>query len=169
MAELNYQSETNEEMSDFVAIPVPLGKYYAIIERSEVNPTKNNDGKHLDLYIQVIDGPFKGKKIFRLLNYDNPNGDARIIAQKEINSIKMALFGDLRDIKNSELLHNIPFIIEIGSRINKNTKESELYVKKYTKIEGGTSVPSQPEQVNNSPQSAKEPAPSAEKKHPWET
>ncbi len=44
--------------------PIPAGKYLAIIQESEMKPTKSGNGSYLEFVFQVIEGEFKGRLLW---------------------------------------------------------------------------------------------------------
>lgn len=124
--------------------PLPSGEYPAIITDSEMKPTKNRNGQYLELTYQVTDGPLKGRLVWERLNLDNPSAKAVEIAQRSLNSLIAAL--GLTQVQDSQQLHNRPLVIRVefvkadGVKRTSDTNE----VKAHKKLEGATSVQSQP-------------------------
>lgn len=91
--------------------PIPAGQYLALITESEMKATKAGDGQYLKLVFEVVDGDYKGRKVWAQLNLDNPNPTAVQIAMRELSSICHAA-GKLR-VEDSEELHNVPMLIKV--------------------------------------------------------
>jgi hypothetical protein len=118
MAELgNYQVDPNNTEQSFD--PLPAGEYIAVIEASDWKSTKTGSGRYLNLQYQIIDGPFKGRKLFNILNLENPNQQATQIARQSLNSIGVAC--NVMQLQDSTQLHNIPMKIKV------NFKEDHVY------------------------------------------
>ena len=67
MVELVQNAAEIEPMGKFS--PVPIDDYLSMIVASEQKDTKSgNGGKYLNLTFEIIDGEFKGRKIFDTLN-----------------------------------------------------------------------------------------------------
>ena len=64
--------------------PIPAGKYVAVITASEMKETKNKDGHYLELVFQIIEGEYKGRKLWGRLNLDNANPTAVQIARGQL-------------------------------------------------------------------------------------
>jgi hypothetical protein len=110
MAELgNYQVDPNNTEQSFD--PLPAGDYIAVIEASDWKSTKTGSGRYLNLQYQVIDGPFKGRKLFNIINLENPSQDATQIARQTLNSIGVAC--NVMQLQDSAQLHNIPMKIKV--------------------------------------------------------
>lgn len=84
------------------------GDYLVAIVASEVKPTNKQDGHFLELTLDVLEGPAKGRKIFDSLNLDNPSAQAVEIAKATLSAICHAV-GKLT-VSDSNELHNIPMV-----------------------------------------------------------
>ena len=93
---------------------LPPAKYLAQIVNSEMRATKDGLGQYLFVEVDVIDGPYSGRKLFDRLNLINANADAVQIAQRTLSSICRAV-GKLQ-VSNSEQLHLIPLIADVRVR-----------------------------------------------------
>ena len=98
-----------EAQQDFA--PIPSGEYPAQIVESDMKPTKNNNGQYLELTYAVIDGEFKGRKVWVRLNLDNPNAQAVEIANRQFASIRDA--AGVGQVTQSEQLHYKPHTIRV--------------------------------------------------------
>lgn len=109
MANLNFNAATVAPAS--ANIVVPAGWYNVIIEHSEVVPTAAGTGTILKLRYSIVDGEFKGRKIFGQLNIVNPSPMAQEIAQKQLSAICHAV--NVIQCNDSQQLHNIPFKVKL--------------------------------------------------------
>lgn len=109
MANLNFNAATVDPAK--AGIVIPAGWYNAIIEHSEVVPTKQGNGTILKLRYSIVDGEFKGCKIFGQLNIVNPSPMAQEIAQKQLSAICHAV--NVIQCNDSQQLHNIPFKVKL--------------------------------------------------------
>ena len=86
MANLNgFNAATVEPSQDFD--PIPAGKYLAVITDSEMKPTKSGTGQYLQLSLQILEGPYKGRYVWARLNLHNPNPTTVKIARQELSAI----------------------------------------------------------------------------------
>ena len=92
----------------------PAGKYLVQIIASEMRPTKDGRGQYLYLELDILDGPFAGRKLFDRLNLVNDNPDTVDIAKRALSSICRAT-GQMQ-VKDSEQLHLIPMIADVRVR-----------------------------------------------------
>jgi hypothetical protein len=132
MANLNgFNANAVEPAADFE--PLPAGKYVAVITGSEMKPTKSGNGSYLELTFEVVEGEFKGRKLWARLNLDNPNQLTVKIARAELSAICRAV--GVMEPKDSCELHNLPLLITVKQ---KTDAEGEVRneVKGYAKREG---------------------------------
>lgn len=123
---------------------IPPGEYTAIIEASDVKPTKKaqedtqyggpaaND-KLLELTLKVVDGEYAGSMIWERLNIINTNPVAQEIAQRDLSAICHAV-GKLK-VKDSSELHNKPIRIKVDVE-RKEGYNPRNVIKGYSPIEG---------------------------------
>ena len=97
---------------------LPAGKYRAQIVESEMRVTKNGMGQFLWLMLDIIEGDYKGRKIFDQLNLVNPNPTTVEIAQRTLSAICHAT-GKMH-VSDSEELHLMPMTILVKIRPPKN-------------------------------------------------
>ena len=62
--------------------PLPPGQYRGSVN-SEMRPTKDGRGQHLWVEIDILDGPYAGRKLFDRLNLINTNPTTVEIAQRD--------------------------------------------------------------------------------------
>lgn len=119
MAQLEHTTDKNNASEGFDVLPA--GEYLAIIESSDYVENKKGTGKMLKLTYQIIDGHYKGSKLFNNLNLEHQNKQAEQIAKKSLNAIGVACGVDV--IKDSAQLHGIPMKLDVKVR------DSEQYGK----------------------------------------
>jgi len=97
---------------------LPPGHYTAQIVASETRVTKDGQGQFLLLTIDILDGPYQGRKLFERLNLINANPQTVEIAQRALSAICHAT-GRLQ-VQDSEELHLIPFTAVVQVQPPKN-------------------------------------------------
>ena len=114
MAALNqaFDASSVEPAAPFDVIPA--GKYLAQIVNSEMRDTKNGAGQYLSMELDIVEGPFQGRKLFDRLNLVNPNQQAVDIAQRTLSALCRAA-GKMQ-VTDSEQLHHIPVIVTVKVR-----------------------------------------------------
>lgn len=102
----NPEAETQTDIA-----PIPAGEYLAHITESDMKPTKKNDGEYLELEYTVLEGEYKGRKVWARLNLDNPNAQSVEIANKQMASIRLAT--GVANPQDSVELHYKPHVIRV--------------------------------------------------------
>jgi len=97
---------------------LPPGKYPAQIVASDMRLTRDGMGQYLNLEIDVLDGPYKGRKLFDRLNLVNNNSQTVEMAQRTLSAICHATAR--LQVQDSEELHLIPFMAVVQVQPPKN-------------------------------------------------
>jgi len=127
MSTLNFDANTVEPSTGFD--PIPAGKYPVVIVESEMKPTKSGTGRYLELTFEVIDGEYRGRKVWARLNLENPNATAVEIARAELSAICRAV--NVMQPRDSVELHNLPLVVTVRCKKNPDTDEITNEVKGY--------------------------------------
>jgi hypothetical protein len=127
MATLNFNAAEVEPSTGFA--PIPAGEYMCVITEEEMKPTRNNLGQYLKLTFEIIEGEYTGRKIWTNLNLENPNADAVRIARADLSAICRAV--NVMNLQDSCELLNIPLVIKLAVKRNKETDEMENAIKGY--------------------------------------
>jgi hypothetical protein len=156
MANLNF-NVNSDDLEDVIEA-VPAGEYKVIISNSDYKVNSKSTGMNLQLEYEIVEGNFKGRKIFENLCLEHEKEQTAAIARKKLNSIGVAV--GVTDIKDSRQLHNIPLIVDV------KVKNSEEYgmqndIKKHLPLNSNGTQNSNPPIQNGSEDSAP-------KKNPWE-
>ena len=110
-----FDSSQHEDMRDgFDAIPAAVCQkewFLAHITKSSIEATKKKDGKYIAFEITIIEGQYKGRKVWPKLNIINPNPVAVEIAQKELATICRACGKGI--VQDTAELHSIPFKMKL--------------------------------------------------------
>lgn len=101
--------EDTEANRDISADPAFTGWHPMQIVESESKIAKSGNGEITVLTAQVIDGPFKGRKLWINLNLSHANQQAEEIAWRELKAICAAV-GLSTWPKDTVELHNLPFL-----------------------------------------------------------
>ena len=116
--------------------PIPAGKYTAAITKSEIKPTKKG-GQRLALELTVMEGEFKGRKLFDGLNIQNENPVAQEIAYKVLSSICHACC--IMQVEDSSQLHGIAMEVKVNVEPAQGQYEAKNGIKGYKALEGQAS------------------------------
>ena len=123
---------------------IPGGKYPVQIVASEMKLTSDGDGQYLSLEHEIIDGQYKGRKLWNNLNLKNRNPQTVEIAQRELSAICHAT-GKLH-VADSEDLHFIPMLVTVrhkpaGPDKNGVHREAKNEIKGYEPMSGAAPRP----------------------------
>lgn len=122
---------------------LPPGKYAVQIVASEWKPTKAGTGQYLSLELDVIDGEHQGRKLWTLLNLENPNPKAVEIAEETLRDICLAQ-GKL-GCDDSEELHFIPMTATVKVKPGDGQYGPKNEIGGFKKLEQG-GAPARPAQ-----------------------
>lgn len=110
MADLNGFNATEVEPTTSFE-PLPAGKYVAAITASEMKATKKGDGSYLQLEFTVLEGEYRGRKVWDRLCINHPNDLTQKIARGSLSAICRAV--DVLQPGDSADLHNLPLVITV--------------------------------------------------------
>jgi hypothetical protein len=116
MALLNFDASQVAPDTGF-GEPIPDAWYIAMIDESEIKPTKDSattGGAYLNLRFNILDGEYKGRKLFSRFNIRNANPTAQEIGYKQLSAVAHAV-GVLM-VQDSQLLHGIPLKVKVKIR-----------------------------------------------------
>lgn len=134
MADLNGFDATNVEPNAGFD-PIPAGKYVAAITASAMKPTKNGKGEYLELEMEVLEGPFKGRKLWDRLTLKHPNTQTVEIAKGTLSAICRAV--NVLRPRDSVELHNLPLVVSVAIKNRDDNGEPTNTIKGYAKRDTG--------------------------------
>lgn len=141
--------------------PVPAGDYKCVIVESEMKPTKAEDGKYLELKLQIVDGEFANRNLWDRLNLVNENEKAVEIAKRTLSAVCRAV-GKMTP-RQSEELHNVPMLVKVGVEKRQDNGELSNRVKGYKAVNGSNGGP----HLSQAVPTTKPSQPADTKKAPW--
>lgn len=86
---VGFDASQVEPQADYEALPP--GKYMVLVEKAEVKDTKAGDGKYIKLQLAVLDGEFKGRRLFDNINIVNPNSQCVEIGARSLSALCRAI------------------------------------------------------------------------------
>lgn len=110
MANLGFAFDANTVQPQESFDVLPAGFYPLMITESEMKATSTG-GKMLVLTLEIIEGQFKGRKIWERLNLVNNNEQAVQIAQRSLSAICHAV--KEFQVQDSSQLHHKPLIAKV--------------------------------------------------------
>jgi hypothetical protein len=140
MANLNNFNANEVEPASFE--PLPAGRYLAVITESEMKATKSGAGQFLNLTFQVLDGEFKGRKIWARLNLKNPNPQAEQIARGQLSALCRAV--GVMTPRDSLELHNLPLLVTVKVKKLEDTGDLQNEVSGFSKKDATATTPAAP-------------------------
>lgn len=129
--------------------PLPAGKYLAAITESVQKPTKDGSGSYLELTFEVVEGDFRGRKVWDRLCVNHPNATTVKIARGNLSAICRAT--GVMQPRDSVELHNIPLLITVKCKTRQDTGELTNEVKGYEPKAVVTGQPQQTAATSNTP------------------
>ena len=115
MGNITFDANTVEPTS-FDAVPV--GDYTVAITESAIKDTKAGTGKYIAMTLEILDGQYKGRKVWSNLNIQNPNPKAQQIGLGQLSEICRAC-GKM-NISDTSELHNVPFRGKIAQEVGQD-------------------------------------------------
>lgn len=70
--------------------PIPEGLYRVLVASAEEKTTANGNGLGLNVQYEVVEGKYKGRKLFHWINLRNQNKTAEEIGHKELARLCLA-------------------------------------------------------------------------------
>lgn len=111
--QLNFDAATVAPSEGRSTDPCPKGRYKVAIDECNYGPVASNPGaEKLELQMVVLDGQFKGRKFFTLLNLRNPSAMAQQIAWETLSAIQRAA-GVMKSGTSADLLGR-PFEVDVS-------------------------------------------------------
>ena len=158
MATLNFNANEVEPSKAFD--PIPAGKYIAVITDSEMKETRAGTGRYLQLEFEITDGEYAGRKLWARLNIENQNAEAVRLARADLSAICRAV--NVLTPSDSIDLHNLPLVIKVHCRKDKNTGEITNDIRGYESKANYKPEPKQAPATPTNAQTARIPS-----KPPW--
>ena len=119
--------------------PLPAGVYLAHITESDVVDLKSGNGQGLKLTFEVIDGQFKGRKVWESLNVVHTNEQAQGIAQSQLSAICRAT-GVIK-LEDTAALHRKPLKITVAIKPAQGDFKEGNSIKGYDSASGAAPAP----------------------------
>lgn len=131
MAQLNFDASQVEPDTGFDT--VPAGWYNVMMDESDTKPTKDGTGTYLQARFNILDGQYRGRKLFARLNIRNANATAQEIALRQLSAIGHAV--NVLQIADSQQLHGIPLKVKVKIRKGDDNYEDQNEIISYKNID----------------------------------
>ena len=134
---------------------LPAGKYVAMITANEVRATKDESGSFLWLEMDIIEGPYQGRKLWDRLNIWNTSEDAARIAQSTLSAICKAT--GVVAVEDADHLMHKPILVTVKVRPERTDKKTGNHYDAQNEVKGYQPV-SEASAVNAPPPAQTRPA-----------
>lgn len=122
--------------------PLPAGTYLAHITESDVQPLKSGNGEGLKLTFEVIEGQFKGRRVWENLNILHNNEETQRIAQSQLSALCHAV--NVIKVMDTAALHFKPVRITVVVREAKDGYKASNNIKGYESAGSIAAAPAAP-------------------------
>ena len=120
--------------------PFPDGEYKCLIVTTEDRETKRGDGMYLSIEYEVLEGQYRGRKIWENLNLINPSEKAVEIAKGQLSAICRAI--GIENLDDTDQLMNKVLVLKLGIKVDEKYGDQNK-IKGYFDREG-----SKPDRTN---------------------
>jgi hypothetical protein len=127
----DFDATTEKEIS---FEPIPAGEYKAIAENSEMKTSQGGDD-YLSVKFVILEGQYKGRKIFNNFNLRHSKANVAEIARAEFAAFCRAC--NKPKPTDTASLHNVPIMLKVGVSKRKDTGDLQNSVKGYSRLGGG--------------------------------
>jgi len=108
MAQLHFDA-TKVEPDNGIEV-VPAGWYNAAIDESSNKPTRDGVNSYTQFRFSILDGQYKGRKLFARFNLQHTNAQTSEIAQRQLAALCVA--AGVMQLSDTQQLHNIPMKVK---------------------------------------------------------
>jgi len=140
MARFNFKINDYKDDGDAFDL-LPDGEYEFIVEKLELKETKAGTGEYLNCTFSIIGEKFKNRKVFDLMNINNPNETAERIGRGRLHKLAQAC--GVQDMDDSDILIDKVFKAMVGVQKGTGGYPDKNEVKKF--IPKGGSAPASKE------------------------
>jgi len=164
MAQLNFDASQVDPSIPFEA--VPSDKYIAEITKSELKATKAGDGSYLEIEYTILEGEYRGRKVWDRLCLNHQTQRTVEIARANLSAICHAV-GVMKPRDSSEL-HHIPLMINVKTRKDDSTGNIFNEIRGYSKRESLIPATPPPTEAAQAQQTQYSQAPANDRTPPWQ-
>ena len=135
MAHFSFDASTVAPQA--VTGPIPAGTYLAHCTESDVGPLKSGNGTGLKMTFEILDGQYKGRRVWENLNIQHTNEDTQRIAQSQLSALCHAV--NVIKLEDTAALHFKPVKVKVVVREAQGQYQASNNIKGYESA-GGTPV-----------------------------
>jgi hypothetical protein len=115
--------------------PLPEGWYTTQITGAELKDTKSGTGKYIKVEHTVVGEQFSGRKVWGMINIQNPNEKAEEIGRQQLNKMMTAV--GLTKLEDTDELVGLDVSIKLKIKEAANGYDASNEVKGYKSMGGG--------------------------------
>jgi len=145
MAQFDFDASTVAPQTS--TSPIPAGTYLAQVIESDIKDLASGNGKGMKLTFEIIDGQYKGRRIWENLNIQHTNEDSQRIAQSQLSALCHAV-GVIK-LRDTAALHMKPVNIKVTVREAEGKYQASNNVKGYESA--GPVAPTQAAEAPSAP------------------
>ncbi len=134
MAHFSFDASTVAPQA--VTGPIPAGTYLAHCTESDVGPLKSGNGTGLKMTFEILDGQYKGRRVWENLNIQHTNEDTQRIAQSQLSALCHAV--NVIKLEDTAALHFKPVKITVVVREAQGQYQANNNIKGYESAGGAT-------------------------------
>lgn len=159
MAQMNFDARTVQP--DTGMEPVPTAWYNVMADASEKKPTNDGQGEYLEVRYNILDGQYRGRKLFSRFNTKNNNAQAMDIAYRQLSALCHAT--GVLVLQDSQQLHGIPLKIRAILKEARTDKDTGKHYEASNDVRGWKNInePVDGPEAGPQAQAAPQPAPQA--------
>lgn len=101
--------------------PIPAGTYVAQVVDSDVKTNRAQTGQYVSLQFEILDGEFKGRRVFSNLTISHTNKQAERIGQSQLSALCRSV--GVMQLTETSQLHGRPLKIRV--KVTKDEKYGE--------------------------------------------
>lgn len=155
MARINFDVDSVEPSVNTYEL-LPRGRYMVMAINSDVKDTKAGDGQYIEWTFEVMDGQYKGRRLWERMNINNRNKTTEDIAQRNLSALAKAC-GKSGLLGETDELHNIPIYVDVQIKAENKGYAASNEIKGYSSAGTGmtspaNTAPAQTAQVTTMPQ-----------------
>ena len=91
--------------------PIPQDHYLATCIKSEEKVAKSGDGMYYELEFEIVDGQYKGRRVWDRINHKHKNRTAENLGRSKLSQLCVAT--GVSSPRDTIELHNIPIVIDV--------------------------------------------------------
>ncbi len=110
MGNLNFNAADVAPSTGFDTLPA--GTFTALVSEANMKTTKAGTGTYIEAVFQVIEGEYKGRKVWDRLTFTNPSAKATEIGRAQLSALCRAI--GCMSIQDTAELCNRPCLITVG-------------------------------------------------------